>query len=226
VEDNSVKRFVLGLVTLVVLSSAQRVEAGGGLVTLDISYSGPNLGVSGTGVVQAISAGNGEYDLVSGYINAVMPGNSGTVYETLVTNPNAPNFAATAVFDNSEGDEFNYDNRTFLPSNSPASPDGAQLTYAGGLVFQTSTPSDEDVYLSANNQGSFGGYFYFAGYDQPYGTLGDGSLSTVSITAPEPSSVVSASIAVFCVAAYALVRKRSIASVRRAARAPLLVTAK
>ena len=131
------------------LAACNQREARADLVTLDISYSGSNLGVSGTGVVQGISVGNGEYDLVSGYINAVLPG-VGTVYETLVTNPNAPNFAATAVFENSNGDEFVYDDRVFVPYNSPASPDGAQLTYAGGLVFQTATPSNEDVYLSAN----------------------------------------------------------------------------
>ena len=209
------KRFVIGFVAWVALSVTGRVEAGGGLVNLDISYSGSNLGVSGSGVVEAISAGNGEYDLVSGYINAVLPG-VGTVYETLVANPNAPNFANTAVFENANGDEFTYDDRTFVPYNALASTDGAQLTYAGGIVFQTATPSKEDVYLSSNRQGSFDGYFYFAGYDRPYGTLGDGSLSTLSITlasVPEPSSIISASIAAVCAGAFALIRKRKIASV-------------
>ena len=216
------KRIVIGFVTLVAFSIASRVEAVAGLVTLDISYSGSNLGVSGTGVVQGISAGNGEYDLVSGYINAVLPG-VGTVYETLVTNPNAPNFADTAVFENANGDEFTYDDRVFVPYNSPGSPDGAQLTYAGGLVFQTATPSKEDVYLSANTAGFFSGYFYFGGYDRPYGTLGDGSLSNLSITVgsaqfdgssvPEPPSIISASIAAVCVGVFALARQRKIASV-------------
>ena len=209
------KRFVIGFVTLVALSIAGRAEAGGGLVTLDIAYSGSNLGVSGTGVVEGISAGNGEYDLVSGYLNAVIPG-VGTVYETLVTNPNAPNFAATSVFENSNGDEFTYDDRTFLPYNAPGSPDGGQVTYAGGLVFQTATPSNEDVYLSASNQGSFNGYFYFAGWNRPSGTLGDGSLSNLSISVasvPEPSSIISAAIAAVCTGAFALARKRKVASV-------------
>ena len=182
--------------------------------TLDISYTGSNLGVSGTGVVQAISAGNGEYDLVSGYINAVLPG-VGTVHETLVTNPNAPNFSTTAVFENANGDEFTYDDRVFSPFNSPASTDGAQLTYAGGLVFQTAAPSKEDVYLSANNHGSFGGYFYFGGYDRPYGTLGDGSLSNLSITVasvPEPSSLLTASTAVILHGTFGLFRRRKTAS--------------
>lgn len=91
-----------------------------------------------------------------------------------------------------------------------------QLTYAGGLVFQTATPSKEDVYLSANGQGSFGGYFYFGGYDRPYGVLGDGSLGTLSITVgsvPEPSSIISASIAAVCAGAFALARKRKVAPV-------------
>ncbi len=213
------KRFAIGVVTLVALGAGGRAEAG--LVNLDISYSGSNLGVSGSGVVQGISAGNGEFDLVSGYINAVLPG-VGTVYETLVPNPNAPNFTATSVFENSNGDEFVYDNRVFVPYNSPASPDGAQVTFAGGLVFQTATPSNQDVYLSANNPGSFDGYFYFAGYNRPYGTLGDGSLSNLSITVaspingasvPEPSSIISASIGVACAGALALVRRRMLASV-------------
>jgi hypothetical protein len=216
-----VKRFVIGFVTLLALGGAGQGKARADLVTLDISYSGPNLGVSGTGVVQGIAVGNGEYDLVSGYINAVLPG-VGTVYETLVTNPNAPNFAATAVFENSNGDEFVYDNRVFVPSNSPASPDGAQLTYAGGLVFQTADPSKEDVYLSANTPGSFSGYFYFGGYDRPYGMLGDGSLSNLSITVapsvnassvPEPSSIISASIAAIFIGVFALLRRRKLGSV-------------
>jgi hypothetical protein len=214
VETDFMKRFVIGFMVLVALSFAGRAEARGDLVSLDISYTGSNLGVSGSGVVQGISAGNGEYDLVGGYINAVLPG-VGTVYETLVVNPNAPNFGATSVFENSNGDEFTYDNRIFIPSNSPASTDGAQLTFAGGLVFQTAIPSNEDVYLSANTQGSFGGYFYFAGYDRPYGTLGDGSLNNLSITVasvPEPSSMIIASVATVCAGAYALIRKRTMAS--------------
>ena len=67
------KRFVIGFMVLVALSFAGRAEARGDLVSLDISYTGLNLGVSGSGVVQGISAGNGEYDLVGGYINAVLP---------------------------------------------------------------------------------------------------------------------------------------------------------
>lgn len=117
------KPYLTCLAVLVALGLATRVEAGP-TVTLDISYSGPNLGVSGTGVLQAISAGNGEYDAVSGYIDAVLPG-IGTVHETLVANPNAPNFAATAVFSNANGDNFVYDDRIFIPYNSPASTDGA-----------------------------------------------------------------------------------------------------
>ena len=208
------KRFVIGFATLIALGFPGRDEARAGLVTLDISYSGSNLGVSGTGVLQAISAGNGEYDVVSGYIDAVLPG-IGTVHETLVTNPNAPNFAATSVFSNANGDNFVYDDRVFIPNNAPASPDGAQLTYAGGLVFQTASPSKEDVYLSANKAGSFGGYFYFGGYDRPYGTLGDGSLGTLSITlspVPEPASIISVSLAAVCGGTFLLVRKRKFAS--------------
>ena len=205
------KHVVIALMGCLAVGFAGRVEAGG-LVTLDISYSGPNLGVSGSGVVQAISAGNGEYDLVSGYINAVMPG-VGSVYETLVANPNAPNFANIAVFENSNGDEPTFDDRVFLPANSPASPDGAQVTYFGGLMFQTATPSNEDVVSVGQFSGSFSGYFYFAGYNRPYGTLGDGSLSTLSITldslsitassVPEPLSVISAALAVLCLGASA-----------------------
>jgi len=209
------KSFLVGCALVIAAGFAGRGEAQAGLVTLNISYSGPNLGVSGTGVLQGISAGNGEYDVVSGYINAVLPG-IGTVHETLVANPNAPNFATTAVFSNTNGDYFTYDDRVFIPYNASASPDGAQLTYAGGLVFQTATPSKEDVYLSANTQGSFGGYFYFSGYDRPYGVLGDGSLGTLSITlspVPEPASIVSVSLAAVCGGTFLLVRKRKMASV-------------
>ena len=129
-EVKTMKPYLTCLAVLVALGLATRVEAGP-TVTLDISYSGPNLGVSGTGVLQAISAGNGEYDAVSGYIDAVLPG-IGTVHETLVANPNAPNFAATAVFSNANGDNFVYDDRIFIPYNSPASTDGASSRMPAG----------------------------------------------------------------------------------------------
>ncbi len=218
----AVKRFVLGLVALVALSGAGRLEARGDLFTLDISYSGPNLGVSGTGVLQAISVGGGEYEAVSGYINATLAGVSGTVYETLVPNANfGTNFGSppgTSVFENSNGDETTYDNTVFISPNSPASTDGAQLTYAGGLMFQTANPSTQDVYLSAYSPGTFSGYYYFAGWNSQ-GLLGNGSMNTLSITmgssfdpdsisAPEPSSFVTVPIAAVCAAALALARRR------------------
>jgi hypothetical protein len=211
-EIYAMKRFVIGFMALVTFSMVGQAESHGALVNLNISYSGSNLGVSGTGVLQGNAIGNGEYQIVSGYIDAVLPG-LGTVHETLVPNSNYP---ATSVFSNSNGDNFTYDDRVFVPYNAPASTDGAQLTYAGGLVFQTASPSKADVYLSAYNSGSFGGYFYFAGYDRPYGLLGDGSLGTLSITlapVPEPSSIISASIACLGAGAFALVRKRKLAAV-------------
>ncbi len=82
-------------------------------------------------------------------------------------------------------------------------------------MFQTANPSTEDVYLCANNPGSFAGYYYFAGWDSQ-GPLGDGSLGTLSITVasvPEPSSIMSASIAAVCVGAFVLARKRKVAPV-------------
>jgi hypothetical protein len=215
------KRFLIGFVTLLSLANASRENALGGQVALDISYSGPNLGVAGSGVVQAVSAGGGEYEVVSGYINAVIPGVSGTVHETVVANlnfgTNQGYTPGTSVFENANGDEPTFDNIVFVPYNSPASTDGGQLTYVGGLMFQTAQPSTEDVYLSANSQGSFSGYYYFAGWNSQ-GVLGDGSLNTLSVTVapsndvgsasvPEPSSAISASIAAICLGLLGLIRK-------------------
>ena len=71
------------------------------------------------------------------------------------------------------------------PADAPASPDGANLTYAGGIVFQTASPSKQDVYFSANEQGSDNPTIaYFAGYDRSYGALDSFSVSAV----PEPAT--------------------------------------
>jgi hypothetical protein len=89
------------------------------------------------------------------------------------------------VFKNANGDHLQYDNRLFVPANAAASPDGANLTYLGGIVFQTATPSAQDVYFSANSQGANDPtIFYFAGY-----TLSAGPLDTFTVTAvPETST--------------------------------------
>ena len=84
--------------------------------------------------------GGGEYDLTGG---TLVSSTLGT--QTLVL--------GSGVFSNATGENFVYDNRIFVPANSPASPDGAQLTYAGGIVFQTSSPSSQDIYFSAYNEG-------------------------------------------------------------------------
>ena len=216
------KKLIIGVLASVALSGAGCLEARGDLFTLDISYSGSNLGVSGTGVLQAMSVGGGEYEAVSGYINAVIAGVSGTVYETLVPNLNfgttAGSPAGTSVFENSNGDEPTFDNVVFSSPSAPASTDGAQLTYVGGLMFQTASPSTEDVYLSANSPGSFSGYYYFAGWNSQ-GILGNGSLSILSITVdsadtvatPEPSAFVTVPITAVCLIGFAFVRRRKLA---------------
>jgi hypothetical protein len=162
-------------------------------------------------VVQGLDAGNGEFDLIGGYLNANLGSGLGTVHETLVANPNAPDFTKLAVFENSNGDEPTYDDRVFVPANSPTSPDGAQVTYAGGIRFQTAAPSNNDVYISAYNQGSFGGCYYFAGWDHQ-GLLGDGSTGTFTVTnaglaTPEPSTIASAAVGGVCALIFTLFRR-------------------
>jgi hypothetical protein len=136
--------------------------------TFEITYSG--LGTSGTAFVTGTAVGGGEYDLTSGVLFSSTLGT-----ETLV----AP---GSGVFSNSNGDNLVYDNKLFVPANSP---DGANLTYAGGLVFQTAVASKEDIYFSANFLGQNNpAIFYFAGFDRASGVL-----DTFSVTAvPEPST--------------------------------------
>jgi hypothetical protein len=141
--------------------------------TFEITYSGQ--GTSGTAWVTGTAVGGGEYDLTSGTLYSTTLGT-----ETLVLGG-----PGVTIFSNSNGDQFPYDNRLFVPANAPASTDGANVTYAGGLVFQTASPSKQDVYFSAYNPGpNDTAIFYFAGYDRAYG-----ALDTFTVTAvPEPST--------------------------------------
>ena len=140
--------------------------------TFEITYSGQ--GTSGTAIVTGNAVGGGEYDLTGGTLYSATLGT-----ETLVVSP------TSGVFSNSNGDNLVYDNKLFVPANAPASPDGANLTYAGGLVFQTASPSDKDVYFSAYYQGANNPtIFYFAGYPRQYGALDSFSVTAV----PEPST--------------------------------------
>ena len=135
-----------------------------------INYSGQ--GTSGTAYVTGTAIGGGEYDLTSGVLHSSTLGT-----ETLV----AP---GSGVFQNTDGDDFTYDNRLFVPANAPASPDGANVTYAGGIVFQTGAPSENDIYFSAYNQAANNvAVFYFSGYNRSYGALDSFTVSAV----PEPS---------------------------------------
>jgi hypothetical protein len=138
--------------------------------TFIITYSGQ--GTSGTAYVTGTSVGGGEYDLTNGVLHSTTLGT-----EALVG-------PGSGVFENTNGDDLSYDNRLFIPASSSASPDGANLTYAGGLVFQTAAPGKEDVYLSAFSPGSNSPtMFYFAGYDRSYGALDSFSVAA----APEPA---------------------------------------
>jgi hypothetical protein len=137
----------------------------------EITYSG--LGTSGTAFVTGTAVGGGEYDLTSGTLFSSTLGT-----ETLV----AP---GSGVFTNTNGDNLVYDNKLFVPANAPASPDGANLTYAGGIVFQTASPSKQDIYFSANFQDANNpAIFYFSGYDRASGVLDTFTVTPV----PEPST--------------------------------------
>jgi hypothetical protein len=136
-----------------------------------ITYSGQ--GTSGTAYVTGNAVAGGEYDLISGVLHSNTLGT-----ETLV----AP---GSGVFQNTNGDNLVYDNKLFVPANAPASPDGANLTYAGGLVFETASPSKKDIYFSADYPGSNNPtIFYFAGFDRPYGALDSFNIAAV----PEPAT--------------------------------------
>ena len=140
--------------------------------TFKITYSGQ--GTSGTAIVMGNAVGGGEFDLTGGLLYSATLGT-----EMLVVSP------TSGVFSNLNGDNFVYDNKLFVPANAAASPDGANLTYAGGIVFQTASPSKEDVYFSAYYQGANNPtIFYFAGYDRSYGALDSFSVTAV----PEPST--------------------------------------
>jgi hypothetical protein len=164
--------------TLKILSAAIAAIAGFAALsgsaqatTFLFNYSGQ--GTSGNGYVIGDAVGGGQYDLTSGVLYSSTLGT-----ETLVP--------GSGVFQNANGDNFTYDNELFVPANAPASPDGANLTYAGGLVFQTALPSKEDIYFSAAVQGaSDPSIFYFAGYDRSYGTL---DSFDISAAVPEPAT--------------------------------------
>jgi hypothetical protein len=138
----------------------------------EITYSGQ--GTSGTAFVTGTPVGGGEFELTSGYLDSSTLG-----HETLVVSP------SSGVFSNTNGDNFVYDNELFFPANSSASPNGANLSFAGGIVFQTASPSKMDIYFSANSNGTDDPTIaYFAGYDRSYG-----ALDTFTVTAvPEPST--------------------------------------
>jgi hypothetical protein len=188
---SSVLKFIAGATVICGVLSGGGTANAGVVYDFSISYSDSVLGVSGSGVVQGIDVGGGEFDLISGYLNATLPG-VGTLHETLVYSPSNP---SVEVFSNANGDNFAYDNRLFVPTGGP---DGAQLTYAGGIVFQTALPSKEDVYLSAYYPSSNNPtLFYFGGYDRPYGALGeftftnDGpTITNSAVPTPEPGSFV------------------------------------
>ena len=106
-------RFVACLAAVVALACVGSVDARGD-VTLDISYSGSNLGARGPVCSRPSQSETANTKVVSGYINAVIPGVSGTVYETIVPNANFGTSTGsppgTSVFENSNGDEPTYDN--------------------------------------------------------------------------------------------------------------------
>ena len=162
-----------------------------------IQYSGQ--GTSGTAQVTGTAVGGGEYDLTGG---TLMSDTLGT--ETLVL--------GSGVFSNSNGDQFSYDNRLFVPANASASPDGANLTYAGGIVFQTAGPSNQDVYFSAANEGANNPtIFYFAGYDRSNGNLDSFDVSADAVSsAPEPGTWALMMIGVGAIGAMLGYRKRVI----------------
>jgi hypothetical protein len=211
----STRSSVLRLITCAAVvygASCAAVTANAGTVyDFSISYSDSGLGVSGSGVVQGIDVGGGEFDLISGYLNATLPG-VGTFHETLVYSPSNP---STAVFSNANGDNFVYDNRIFVPAGGP---DGAQLSYAGGIVFQTALPSKEDVYLSAYYAGSNNPtIYYFGGWDRPSGALGqftitnDGPTATNNgnaVSTPEPGSILILSLGLASVLGLRWMRKK------------------
>jgi hypothetical protein len=192
-----------------VLWGAAGLAEAGVVHDLSISYSGQ--GTSGTALVQGVDVGGGEFDLISGTLDSTTLG-----HETLVVSPLNP---GTAVFENSNGDEPVYDNRVFVPANASASPDGANLTYAGGLVFQTALPSKEDIYFSANYQGANNpAIYYFAGWDRASGVLDSfhvtdlGPLVSLA-SVPEPATIISSTLGALTVLGFTLARRRKQASV-------------
>ncbi|MGO9942145.1 MAG: PEP-CTERM sorting domain-containing protein [Rhodoblastus sp.] len=145
-------------------------SAGAQAATFEITYSGQ--GTSGTAWVTGTAVGGGEYDLTSGVLHSNTLGNQKLV-------------PGSGSFENTNGDVFVYDNKLFVPATAPASPDGANLTYAGGIVFQTALPSKKDIYFSAYYMGANNPtIFYFAGYDRSYGALTSFNVTAV----PEAST--------------------------------------
>jgi hypothetical protein len=186
-------RLMLCLVALGVLCAAGQAEAGT-IYEFSFTYSSSSLGVSGSGILFGTENVDGSFTLTSG---------SGTSTEAgaLTLEP-----AGTYINTLSPSVNLTSDNLLF-PTSNP-------VLDGNGIVFSAAGAPANSQYINIFGNGP-DNYTYFNNYAGPFPAVnGPVNFSVTAMGAvPEPASIVSATIGIFCVAGFALARKRKIAAV-------------
>ena len=182
---------VCGLLGVASVAKAEMVE-----FTFSYDYKGA-LTDHGTGLLIGTDLGGGAYTLTGGYVNSSQFG-----HEALWTTTSPLPPESYWVYSNAEGDNCQYDNKLFYPAGGP---NGAFLTYIGGIVFANSWKSSDAISFSTEYAGNPGTPYYY------WNTWGNnGVLTSFDVKptpVPEPNTLVGTALGLVAVVGIYLRRR-------------------